>query len=228
MREITIKTQTEFDALPDILPEFTRIYLEGRISVNKARENSSVVAWENSSVEAWENSSVVAWGQSLVRVFSSAIKLALHGFSVLSIPINIDLQFKYEKTCVIQRYGILNYLDREGIIAKRGMVILFKKVSSEFKTQEGTDNETLWMIGSTVKHPTWMPESSECGAGKFHASSRPYFCDEFRNEKNDKYISVQIKTTDLYEWPNAQYPHKIAFREGKVLYECDRHGKEIR
>ena len=69
-----------------------------------ARGSSSVEAWENSSVMAWENSSVVARGQSLVRAFSAGIKLALHGFSILSIPVSLDIKFKFEKTCVIQKY----------------------------------------------------------------------------------------------------------------------------
>jgi hypothetical protein len=194
----------------------------------EAWENSSVVAWENSSVVAWGNSSVVAWGQALVRVFSSAIKLALHGFSILSIPIGIDLKFKYEKTCKIQRYETPKYFDREGVPVKRKTVILFKKVSSDFKTQEKTENETLWILGSVVTHPKWEPEKQECGAGKFHACSRPYFCDEFRSAKGDRYIAVQIKLDDLYEWPrNQQYPHKIAFRAGRVLYECDKHGRKL-
>jgi hypothetical protein len=228
MKEITVKTQAEFDALPDKFTEYTRICLEGRISVNKAWGNSSVEAWENSSVVAWGNSSVVAWGQALVRCFSPLIKLAMHGFSILSIPINIDLKFKYEKTCIIQRYDIPKFLDREGIGEKQKSVILFKRVSSDFKTQEQTKNETPWTVGSTVTHPDWNPTKSECGEGKLHACSRPYFCDEFRSARGDKYVAIKIKVEDLYEWPNADYPHKIAFREGKVLYQCDRFGKEVK
>ena len=275
MKEIIVKTQAEFDALPDKFTEYTRILLEGRISVNNARENSSVeargnssvvargnssvvarenssvvargnssvVAWENSSVVARENSSVearenssvvarenssvVARGQSLVRVFSSAIKLVLHGFSILSIPINLDLKFKYEKTCVIQRYETPKFLDREGVEEKRKTVVLFKKVSADFKTQENTRNETLWALGSTVTHPAWNPGGAECGEGKFHACSRPYFCDEFRSQRGDRYIAIKIHVTDLHEWEGGNYPHKIAFRKGKVLYECDRHGRKV-
>jgi len=277
MKIIIIKTQKEFDALPEMFEEYTRIEIRVaiRITINKAwgnshvvaRENSHVVARENSHVEAWENSNVVAWGnshvvarenshvvarenshveawgnshvvarenshveawgQALVRVFSSAIKLALHGFSIISIPVSIDLKFKYEKTCLIQRYEIPKYLDREGVPIKRGaVVILFKKVSADFKTQEKTRNETLWNIGSVVTHPAWEPEKQECGEGKFHACSRPYFCDEFRSGNGDRYIAVKIKSDDLYEWPgDQQYPHKIAFRVGKVLYECDKYGR---
>lgn len=80
----------------------------------------------------------------------------------------------------------------------------------------------------TIEHPTWEPEINECGKGKFHACSRPYFCDEFRDQKEDRYIAIEIQTKDLYEWENAQYPHKIAFRKGKVLYECDKYGIKLK
>jgi len=42
---------------------------------------------------------------------------------------------------------------------------------------------------------------------------------------SDGHIAIEIKVSDLYEWKDdPQYPHKIGFREGKVLYECYREG----
>jgi hypothetical protein len=193
-----------------------------------ARENASVETWENASVVAAGNASVVAWGNACIRLWDKIKTLSVYGFSVVFVPFDLKFKFKKEKTCLIQKFKPKKYLDREGIEAKKGNVILFKKTSKDFKTQEGTKNETSWLIGSTVTHLAWKPEESECGNGKFHACSRPYFCDEFRNgNREDKYIAVQIKAADLYEWPNASYPHKVAFREGKVLYECDKFGKML-
>ena len=228
MKEIVITTQKEFDKLPNRFKEYTVIIIRGeeRIIVNEARDNSSVVARDNSSVVARGNSSVEAWGQAIVRVFSDLVKIIMHGYSVLSIPVNININVKHDKTYIIQRYERQKYLEREGVKINRGNVILFKKVSSEYKTQEGTVNETKWPIGRIVTHPEWDPTKSECGEGKYHACSRPYFCDEFRNEQGDKYIAVRIKLNDLFEWENPIYTHKIAFREGKVLYECDRFGRK--
>ena len=87
--------------------------------------------------------------------------------------------------------------------------------------------KTVWPIGEKVTHPTWSPKEKECGEGKFHACARPYFCDEFRNNHGDRYIAIKIKVVDLYEWENPDYPHKIAFREGTVLYEVDKFGEKI-
>jgi hypothetical protein len=258
MQEIIINTQTEmdavavdFDGIIKVCGIGIRIKLRYKYRVQawenssvqawenssvEARGNSSVVAWENSSVEAWENSSVVArenssvvaWGNVCIRIFEKIKSLSMFGFSVLIQPLSLKFNFKKEKTVLIQKFTPQPFLDREGIKKEKGSVILFKKVSVDFKTQENTKNETLWLIGSTVKHPAWEPKKEECGAGKYHACSRPYFCDEFRNNKGDRYISVKIKTSDLYEWPKPNYPHKIAFRVGKVISEVDKFGKEIK
>ena len=258
MKEIIVKTQAELDAVKvdfdgkvKILGVGIYVKLSYRYRVEawgnssvvalenssvEARGNSSVVAWgnsfvvalENSSVVAWENSSVEARGNSSVRIFAAIKKLSLFGFSVLFQPFDLKFKFKSEKTCFIQKFKPQPYLEREGIDVKKGCVILFKKTSKDFLTQENTTNQTEWEIGSTVTHPAWNPTQEECGSGKFHACSRPYFCDEFRNVKGDRYIAIKIKVEDLHEWPNGSYPHKIAFREGVVLYECNKFGKEVK
>jgi hypothetical protein len=81
-------------------------------------------------------------------------------------------------------------LQREGIKIKNNKVILFKRVSKNMLTRENTENETKWTIGEKIIHPDWNPTISECGKGKFHACSRPYFADEFRSNKQDKYIAI--------------------------------------
>jgi len=147
---------------------------------------------------------------------------------VLFKPHNLALKFKKSKTALVQDYKPQKYLDREGIQQTKGNIILFKRVSFDYKTQEGTRNETIWKLKSILTHPAWNPQESECGEGKYHACSRPYFCDEFRSNKTDIYIAVKIAKKDLFEWKDASYPHKIAFRKGTVLYRCDRFGKEIK
>ena len=233
MKEIIVNTQQEMDAIDvkfDGVIKICGIGIKVKLRYKyrvEARENSSVVAWGNSSVVARGNSSVVARGSVCVRIFAEIKALSLFGFSVLFQPFDLKFKFKKEKTCRVQKFKPQKYLDREGISVEDGAVILFKRVSSDFKTQESTKNETLWAIGSTVTHPSWNPTSGECGEGKFHACSRPYFCDEFRNTCGDKYIALSIKISDLYEWENPQYPHKIAFWKGVVLYECDSSGQPV-
>jgi hypothetical protein len=123
--------------------------------------------------------------------------------------------------------GTAGWLEDEGVQASKGKVVLFKRVSSDFKTQEGMPNETQWIVGSTVEHHAWNPTSEECGEGKYHACSRPFFCDEFRSKSGDRYVAIEIAVKDLYAWPAASYPHKVAFRKGKVLHECDKFSNQI-
>jgi len=204
-----------------------------------ARGNSSVVAWDNSSVEAWDNSSVVAWDNSSVEAWgnvgvhlhSDNASVLLYMFAVCWALAKGKVLKKKCKTATIIKpkntKGTQGWLDSQAIKKNKDHVILFKRVSSELKTQEGTDHEAVWEIGKTLSHPAWSPKDSECGAGKFHACSRPYFCDQFRSTPGDKYLAIQVSTKDLYAWDgNVKYPHKIAFREGTVLYECDRLGKK--
>ena len=239
VKEIVVTTQSELDALPKKFDEYTRIIIKdtagkwlsvvarGNSSV-VAWENSSVVAWGNSSVVAWENSSVVAWENSVVRIFSAFVKILLHGFSVAFLPVTINLNIgKQSKHCHVQIIKDLGWFERNAV-EESDKVVLYKRVSVDWKTQENTENETLWLVGSTVEHKAWEPKNSECGGGKFHACSLPYFCDEFRTVKGDRYIAVEINKADLYEWKdNPEYPYKIGFRVGKVLYECDRFGKKV-
>jgi len=224
-----------------ILKVFGKLTLRGEIDCSwgenryiEAWGNSSpsIVAWGNSSpsIEARENSSpsIVARENSIVRLLSKiANQILLYGFSILVAPIDFKLKIKKEATCIVQRYKLSPYLQREGIPIKNNKVILYKRVSSDFRTQENTQNETKWKIGSTVVHPAWQPDVTECGDGKFHACSKPYFCDEFRQKPGDKYLAIQACVGDLHEWPNPSYPHKIAFRKGKVLYECDKLGRNL-
>ena len=192
--------------------------------------SSHVVARGSSHVVAWGSSHVEAWGSVCVHNHSVNVSIELFGFAVAILVAVTKTVKRKSKTCSVvsptAKHGTAAWLDRQGIEAAPS-VTLFKRVSSEWKTQEGTTNETVWEVGSTLDHQRWQPKQSECGEGKFHACSRPFFCDEFRSNDGDRYVAIKIARTDLYAWPNAEYPHKIAFRRGTVLFECDRYGKQI-
>src|SRR3990167_1204183 len=138
--------------------------------------------------------------------------------SLTSMPDNVEFNNGGDVDLKDNRIHIgKDYITRFQISVIKGKVILYKRVSKDFKTQEGTDHETTWTIGTTLTHPAWNPTEQECGAGKFHACARPHRCDVFRSTKGDKYIAIQIKVEDLFEWKSPSYPQKIGFRKGKVL-----------
>jgi hypothetical protein len=120
------------------------------------------------------------------------------------------------------------YLERFKVTIEDDYVILYKRVSKDFKTQEGTKNETTWLPGTIVSHQNWDPSQNECGEGKFHACAKPHWCDNFRSKKDDRYISVKVRVNALYEWTkNPNYPEKIGFREAVEIKEVDRKGKSL-
>ena len=275
MNEIIVRTQAEFDALPEKFDVYTRIYIQndpavGRIVVRKtawenasvvargnasvvargnasvmargnasveargnasvvARGNASVEAWENASVEARGNASVEAWENVGVHLQSEDASVVLFGFAVCWAIRKGKITKKSETASIIEPKSPSNskeWLEGQGIDPNEP-ITLFKRVSSDWKTQENTSHETLWEVGKTQEHPAWNPTKDECGGGKFHACSRPYFCDEFRYTSGDKYVAIQVDVKDLFVWTgDVAYPHKIAFRKGTVLFECDRFGKK--
>jgi len=217
-------------------------------STVEARENSTVEAWENSTVEAWGNSTVEAWGNSTVVAWENSTVVAWGNVATYLQSTNAIVTLFMYAVCFVTSLGKVIKKSKTATIIKpktekglkgwlnsnavkrdtKGDFIIYKRVSKDFKTQEGTSNEFNYPIGKTVKIKDWAPKNNECGAGKLHACSRPYFCDEFRNSINDKYIAIKVNKKNVHVWDkNPSYPHKIAFRTGKVLYECDKFGLKI-
>ena len=220
--KIEIRSQLEWDNLPAKFEVWTDINIYCRdLEINKIPENSQATLLGNSQATLWGNS-----GCHNQSEFSSIL---LHGFAVCWMIKKAKSFVKHSDNAILiepkTKTGIEGWFENEGIVDEE-KVILFKRVSFDFKTQEGKRNETSWNIGSTLEHPAWNPSKEECGEGKFHACSYPYFCDEFRDKKDDVYIAIQIEKKDLYAWQNPSYPHKIAFRKGTVLYKCDKYGKK--
>jgi hypothetical protein len=212
----------------------------------EARESSHVEAWGSSHVEARGSSHVEAWGSSHVEARGSSHVEArgecsthhrsskapeLHGqsscYQYAGYPMPLSKSDRCTVIPVRKLTGTGGWLEENSATEEGGSVILFKRVSKDWQTQEGTPNETLWPLGSVVTHPSWSPLSGECGPGKFHACSRPYFCDEFRFVVGDRYIAIRVKLEDLHAWDGGDYPHKIAFRSCEVLHECDRYGVKL-
>jgi hypothetical protein len=215
MNFIKITTQQEFNNLPKFFKDFTEIQIYGNIEISTAWENSQVTARGNVSVHSYSSHQIILFGCSvcwLLNKSANAIKKSIS-----------SKIFKFITNSVSR------WLNNQGIKTyKNKKVILFKRVSKDFKTQENTINETIWNLQKEIEVPNWNPQIKECGEGKFHACSYPYFCDEFRNNKDDKYIAIEISVKDLYAWPEPSYPYKIAFKKGIVLYECDKFGNEIK
>jgi hypothetical protein len=250
MNEIIVRSQKEWGALPEKFEQETLIKIVEStewIYLNKARENSTVVAWgnskvvarENSTVVARENSTVVAWGNSTVvaRENSTVVawensKVEAWGFSVAFCQSDSCKIIKGKYAHIQKPFTaktLTDWIEIWGAKKQGKKLVLYKRVSKDFKTQEGQPWETDWSVGKTLEFKTWKPGESECGSGKFHACAAPGLCDQFRTEKaDDKYITILVDKKDCFVWGNnPSYPSKISVRKAKVLYECDRFGEKI-
>ena len=228
MKTIIVTTQAELDALPSSFAEFTEI----EIRADKATEIVVRKTPASSIVTAYGSSTVRACGSSTVRAYGSSTTLDVLGFAVavLWASARIRQKGKYAKVVrqkILKAKTLAQWIDINGAEVKGQFVTLYKRVSVDLKTQEGEASETLWAIGSSLVVPNWDPAGSECGAGKFHGCPAPHYCDEFRTKAGDRYVAIKVAKKDCRVWPDARYPHKIAFRAGTVLHECDKNGKKI-
>ena len=192
-------------------------------STVRAYDSSTVTAYDSSTVTAYDSSTVTAYDSSCIHNHSLSAILELFGFSVAILLCKAKKITRRNKTVTVvtpkKKTGVNLWLEDHGIAANTKYVTLYKRVSKDFKTQENTANETLWTLGATLIHPAWDPKKEECGGGKYHACPEPFFCDQYRDKADDKYIAIEVAKADLYAWPNGSHPHKIAFRKGTVLYE---------
>jgi hypothetical protein len=202
-----------------------------------AHGSSSVVAYGSSRVDAYDSSRVDAHGSSRVDAYDSSrvdaydsSRVNLKTFSVAFINSKTCkiIKGKYATVIIPKRpQNIKQWIDFEGIKKQDKNILLYKRVSKDWLTQEGTPNETCWKPGTKFKHSAWEPKTEECGAGKYHACSFPAACNEFRKTDGDRYVCLSVKPADCYFWKDGSYPHKIAVRSGTVLYECDFMGEKI-
>jgi hypothetical protein len=225
-----IKSQAEWDAL-DKTKEQEVVIKFGEIMVNKtgkiilhAWDNATVHAGDNATVHAWDNATVHAWDNATVRAGGNCIVIRT-GKQKITKKGNAQIVNQSQKQTDRK---LADWLELFNPPKQGKKIILFKRVSDVFKTQEKTPNETFWEIGKTLEHPTWEPKTQECGPGKYHGCATAFDCDLFRSLAHDKYIAVAVDKKDIYVWPkNAGYPMKVGFRKCMVLHECNRRGEKI-
>ena len=234
MRTIVITTQAELDTLPLKFDENTVIEIRStaEVSVSHNYGEATVTACGSSTVTACGSSTVTACDSSTVRAYGSSTVLDLFGFAVAILWTSAIIRRKGKQAKVVRQKAMspktLNdWVELDAVESEGAFLTLYKRVSALWLTQEGTSNETKWEPGLTLTHANYDPESQECGPGKYHACSAPFFCDEFRSEEGDRYVAIKVAKKDCYLWPNASFQHKIAFRKGLVLHEVDVNGRKI-
>lgn len=153
MSEIIVKSQLDYDNIPDDFKGYVYIQANSKIMISKtkgsviARENSSVEARENSSVEAWGNSSVVARGNTQVLERSSHSDIKILGNARI---------VKMPKT-------IQEFCDFYGIKVEDNNGIFYKAVRQDLSSWH--DNSFKYDIGKTFNHKCDLDITETCSTG---------------------------------------------------------------
>ena len=248
--EVVVHNQEEWDALPKEFDKWTDIAVVGKLSKISATPvfakvhirdgafvdhvyGSAQIRYVYGSAQisdVYGSAQIQASDTVTVHVTGPDAVITLAGFAIAFLHKKAKVILKSataQKVVVKWPTNLQSWLDYEGVKQSARSAVIYKRVSKDFKTQERTSNETLWQPGTVVTHPAWSPRREECGEGKLHACSSAIACSEFRKEAGDKFVAIEVKKSDFYFWKNGTYSRKIAFREGKVLFECDEFGTKI-
>jgi len=230
IREITVVTQEELDAIP--VEYVGRIYITFGTYFDKAivknrknvvaRGNASVVAWENASVEAWENASVVA--RENASVVANANVQVIKRSSSAKISIGGNARIVYMPKTIHE------FMDFYGIAHNKTTAKFFKAVhKSDNVYFSDYNNSFKYSIGSDVSEKCDKDTSETCSYG-IHISHRDWAL-KFGESWSDMAIlemEVKIKDVVLPE----QTDGKVRTNKAKVLREvpleeCGLYGKMI-
>ena len=211
--------------------DFTHVSFYGKSS-GKIYSSSPVYVYDNASIDMHSDSIAKLFNNSNVTIYNICACIEAYHNAIVYNPFNSEKYKLFGNSIEIKPNLVLDFTkwceyNAPVKFIDSDHIILYKKISSDYKTQEYSPNETSWLPGTVVEIPIeeWNPAHRECGPGKFHACATPMMCDKFRPKNSDKYIAILVNIKDLYVWHNIpEYPEKIAFRKGIVLYECNKDG----
>ena len=195
MKQITIKTQAEYDALPNKFTEYTEIIIDATEPIYEIRtvpENADVTLtgqtvveylyikatlWGNSQATLWGNSQVkAAFENSIIKAFSSnVIILRLkHQSTLICQNCNVGVQEKDNTANIIitktMQHTKQTFLDIYKDSMTGNSIILYKSVNPDTLCDFYTGKIKY---EGTVTCPGWDDnEQRECGGG-LHLSPTP-------------------------------------------------------
>ena len=184
LKEITVKTQAELDAIPEdykghIYIEFgtpyapaivTRRYCYPVIARNSssvvARNSSSVEAWNSSSVVACDYSSVVARNSSSVEARNSSSVVAFGNTQVNQKSTSSKIKISGNARIVYDPKNTNDYIDFYGIKHTKTQATLYKAVHKiDGRYVSNYDKSFEYEIGKIIKAEIDPNTSETCGRG---------------------------------------------------------------
>ena len=212
MKKIIIKTQAEFDALPDAFAEYTEIHIRSDasswLSLNRtignahvvARGSSHVVARGSSHVEAWGSSHVVAAMNASLKIHNDRViieKITQQAIAICLGQCTVEEKDDTAQVIVCPRilYDISSFtgIYKDNLVGKN-KIILYKSVNPDTLCDFYTGKIKY---EGTVTCPDFDPNPErECGGG-LHLSPTPELAMSFNQGKVLK-CEVALKDIVVY------------------------------
>jgi len=219
MKNVECKNQAELNAAlkdPNLWPILVgdgEFEVSGSASV-RALDSASVTASGSASVTAWGSASVRASGSASVRA-SKYVAITKHGKNVRAIG---GVQIDY-----LPPQNLLEWFEEYDLHPVDGVVILYKAVDSDFKSERGGD----YTPGNTSECDHW-DTSVECGGGLHFCGTVHHALGMYASAK--RFCGCPVAVDSIAHWPNGDYPQKV--KAPRVVapgcFEVDIDGKPVK
>ena len=167
----------------------------------RACGSSQVTAYGSSQVRACDSSQVTACGSSQVTAYDSSqvtaskyVAITTHGKRI-KVSGGVRIDYTTPQT-------LSEWLDEYGIKAKRGVVILYKAVGSDFMSERGGN----YTPGTMPECDSWST-NEECGHGLHFCGTPMHALGMAPNAK--RYVGCPVTVDSIAHWPNGDYPQKV-------------------
>jgi hypothetical protein len=197
----------------------------------RAWGSATVRACDSATVEAWGSATVEAWGSATVEACDSATVRAYDSATVRCSGPSVAVH-RHSRKATIEGGTVLDalppstveaWLERNGLAAADGVVVLFKAVRDGWRSKNGG----VYVPGTVPVAEDWDGGRAECGGG-LHFSPRPWMALSFDWEAR-LYVGCPVSVSDIRSPQEGDaYPAKVKARGccGPV-FEVDLDGNPI-
>jgi len=233
MKKLEVKTQEEFDKLPNKFDKYTQISIIGKLEViSKVFKNAFITIHDNAVIKSVSGNAVIEYvsgnaviksvsGNAVIKVFSSQVNIKkARQFAIIICQDCSIVQIEdKDETVLLHKvitapFSLEEFINRYNVKSKNNKLILYKSVNSRYRDfYTGT---IKYKIGKIIKALDWdKNESRECGGG-LHLSPSIFFCKKFNS---GLYLECEVDIKDIVVCPNPRFPYKIRCKKLKVLRE---------
>jgi len=191
----------------------------------RASDSAQVTAYGSAQVRASDSAQVTASGSAQVRASDSAQVTAsgsaqVWAYGSAQVRASDSAQVTASKHVAVTKHGkktrvkggvqidfknpqnLDEWFDEYELKAKSGIVILYKAVGSDFRSERGGD----YTPGTTPESDSWSTKE-ECGHG-LHFCGTPYHALGI-SPNAKRFVGCPVRVDSIAHWPDGDYPQKV-------------------